>query len=281
MTLAKGAKSLLGHQSPTNRLLTMKPIQRKLIIAIIPILTTIYAAAENSAELPSHVNTPGAPPTANEGTRSNSWRASTIIGTNIKNADGETVGEIKDLYIDLKTQDVVSVIISAGGFLGMADTLSSVPLSALKYDSEAKTFKIELSKEQLGKQPQFKSGAWPDLHDEAIGTKMRGVRDSIGGDVNAPDNTANNEQEMKKNLASPMDQGNSDRDLGLTKDIRSAIVGAEFSFNAKNVKIISNDGNVTLRGVVESEAEHQAVLKLARAHADPSKITDDIKVNKQ
>lgn len=257
----------------------MKSIHRKLVIALVPILTALSSAAENAAELTTPVNTPGSPPAASEAARSSSWRASAIIGTNIKSTDGETVGEVKDLYIDLKTQEVVSVIISTGGFLGVADTLSSVPLSTLRYDSEAKAFQISLSKAQLEKQPQFKSGAWPDSYDKSVGTKLRGVRDSIGGDVNAPDNTANNEREVKKNLASPMDQGNSESDLNLTKDIRSAIVGADLSFNAKNVKIISNGGNVTLRGVVESQAEHQAVLKLARAHADPAKITDDVKVN--
>ena len=252
----------------------MKPIQRTLLLSLIPFTTAIAAAADKVAETTTPVNTSA----ASEAKPSNSWRASSLIGTNIKNADGDTVGEIKDLYVDLKTQEVVSVIVSTGGFLGIADTLSSLPLSSLKYDSQAKVFKISMSKSQLEKQPQFKSGAWPDSSDEAMSTKLRGIRDAVGGDVSAPDNTANNEQEVKKNLPSTMDQGNSEGDLNLTKDIRSAVVGADLSFNAKNIKIISNNSHVTLRGVVESEDEHQAILKLARAHADPAKITDDVKV---
>ena len=255
----------------------MKPIQRTIVLSLIPLLTGVSIAADSTTETITPVNTS----TATEAKTSNSWRASSLIGTNIKNADGETVGEIKDLYVDLKTQEVVSVIISSGGFLGLADTLSSVPLSTLRYDNQTKVFKISLSKAQLEKQPQFKSGAWPDSSDEAISTKLRGIRDSVGGDVSAPDNTANNEQEVKKALPTPMEQGNSEGDINLTKDIRSAVVGADLSFNAKNVKIISNNSHVTLRGVVESEDEHQAVLKLAKAHADPAKITDDIKVNKK
>lgn len=253
----------------------MKPIQRTLVLSLIPLFTAISAAADKATETTTPVNTS----TTSDAKTSNSWRASSLIGTNIKNAEGETVGEIKDLYVDLKTQEVASVIISSGGFLGLADTLSAVPLSSLRYDNQAKVFKISLSKAQLEKQPQFKSGAWPDSNDETMITKLRGIRDSVGGDVSAPDNTANNEREVKKNLPTPMEQGNSESDLNLTKDIRSAVVGAELSFNAKNVKIISNNSHVTLRGIVESEEEHQAVLKLARAHADPAKITDDVKVN--
>ena len=253
----------------------MKPIQRTLVLSLIPLFTAISAAADKATETTTSVNTS----TTSDAKTSNSWRASSLIGTNIKNAEGETVGEIKDLYVDLKTQEVVSVIISAGGFLGIADTMSSVPLSSLRYDSQAKVFNISLSKAQLEKQPQFKSGAWPDSNDETVGDKLRGVRDSVGGDVSAPDNTANNEQEVKKNMPSPTDQGNNERDLNLTKDIRSAVVGSDLSFNAKNIKIISNNSYVTLRGVVESADEHQAILKLAQAHADPAKITDDLKVN--
>ncbi len=253
----------------------MKPIQRTIILSLIPLLSAIATAADKAPETTTPVNAS----TGSEAKTSNSWRASSLIGTNIKNADGETVGEIKDLYIDLKTQEVVSVIVSTGGFLGVADTLSSVPLSSLRYDNQAKVFKISMSKAQLEKQPQFKSGAWPDSNDETMTSKLRGVRDSVGGDVSAPDNTANNETEVKKNLPSVMDQGNSESDLNLTKDIRSAVVGSELSFNAKNVKIISNNSHVILRGVVESQEEHQAILKLARAHADPAKITDDLKVN--
>lgn len=58
-------------------------------------------------------------------------------------------------------------------------------------------------------------------------------------------------------------------------------VNTSTAADAQNVKIISNNSHVTLRGVVESEDEHQAVLKLAKAHADPAKITDDLKVNKK
>ena len=140
----------------------MKPIQRTLVLSLFPILTAISTAADSAAETITPVNTS----TDSEAKTSNSWRASSIIGTNIKTAGGETVGEIKDLYIDLKTQEVVSVIVSSGGFLGLADTLSSVPVSTLRYDNQAKVFKISLSKAQLEKQPQFKSGAWPNLRSE-------------------------------------------------------------------------------------------------------------------
>ncbi len=107
---------------------------------------------------------------------------------------------------------------------------------------------------------------------------LRSYRDSIGGDVDAPDNTAQNEKEMKKDAVTPTDQGNSSKDVQITKDIRSGIMDKDLSFNAKNIKIITRNEHVTLKGVVESPAEHQAILKIAGNHANTAKITDDLKV---
>jgi len=254
----------------------MKSIQQTLGVSLLPLLAASSALAQNVSQTDASQSSQNAA-NASKADRSNSWRASELLGTNVRNKEGDTVGEVKDLVVNLQTQEVVAVIISAGGFLGIGDTLSSVPVSTLKYDGNEKILRISLSKSQLEKQPQFKSGTWPDPSDDSYDSRLRGPRDS--GDAKAPDNTANNEREMKENHATPTDQGNNETDLTLTKNIRSSIVGADLSFNAKNIKIITTDGKVTLRGVVESEAEHQTILNICRAHADSSKITDDLKLN--
>ena len=84
---------------------------------------------------------------------------------------------------------------------------------------------------------------------------------------------------MTSNEKAVTDQGNSEKDVQITKDIRSSIMDADLSFNAKNIKIITRNENVTLKGVVESHAEHQAILVIAKNHANAAKITDDLKVN--
>lgn len=206
------------------------------------------------------------------------WRASKFIGMNLVNSSMETIGEVKDVVFDFESGKVIGVIVSTGGFLGMNDTLSAIPTSAITYNAEAKAFTASLTKEQVAKVPQFKSDEWPSLSEASLGTKLRGIRDSIGGDVSAPDNTAKNERDMNEKTLTPVDQGNSETDLKITKDIRAAIVAAELSFNAKNVKIITKDGAVTLRGVVASDEEHSTVLKIAKEHAGDSKVSDDLEV---
>lgn len=250
----------------------METIQRSLLISLVPLLCPLTAFAETekqAAQVYPFAETKGS---------SASWRASQVMGLNVKNNAGETIGEVKDLILDMKTGEVLAVIISSGGFLGIADTLSAVPVSALRYDGSAKAFKTRLTKEQLGRAPQFKNDAWPDYGEATPIEALRSYRDSIGGEATAADNTAQNEKEMNNDAVNPTDQGNSEKDMQITKDIRSGIMDADLSFNAKNIKIITRDGNVTLKGVVESHAEHQAILVIARSHANPARISDDLKV---
>lgn len=251
----------------------MKTIQKSLLLSVIPFLTplTVFAETDKPSVTVSTI--------AGVQVSSNSWRASQVIGLNVKNSSGETIGDVEDLVLDMKEGKIIAAIISSGGFLGIADTLSAVPVTALRYDETSKAFKTSLTKEQLGKAPQFKKDAWPNYSDATSIEALRSYRDSIGGDVTQPDNSAQNEKEIRNNAVDPTDQGNSDKDVQITKDIRQGIMNSEMSFNAKNIKIITRDEHVNLKGVVESHAEHQAILKIARTHANTDKITDTLTVN--
>jgi osmotically-inducible protein OsmY len=207
-----------------------------------------------------------------------SWRASEIIGTNVENASGETVGEVEDLVVDFISGEILAVVISSGGFLGMADTLSTVPTSAIRYDVTSKSFKTKLTKEQLVKAPNFKKSEWPDYSEETTRSKLRTFRDSLSSDVSAPDNTARNKSEVKMDEVDPTDQGNSEGDLKTTKDIRNDIINTDLSFDAKNIKVITKNGHVTLKGVVKDHSEHESILKIAKSHVAAANLTDDLKM---
>lgn len=251
----------------------MKAIQRSFLISLVPLLSPTAAFAESDKKVDLVSTAPGSQVTAA------AWRASEVIGQNVKNAGDETIGEVEDLLVDMKTGTVHAVVISSGGFLGMADALSAVPVSALRFDVAAKAFKTKLTKEQLGKAPQFKSTAWPEYGDVTSTEAMRSYRDSIGGDVTEPDNTAQNEKPTNKEVMVPTDQGNSTKDIQITKDIRTSIMDGDLSFNAKNIKIITKDEHVFLKGVVKNKTEHEAILKIAKNHANEAKITDELKVD--
>lgn len=253
----------------------MKTIQRNFFISLIPLLTPMTAFGEppKQAELVSPI--PGT-----KGSTA-SWRASQVMGLNVKNVADETIGEVQDLVLDMKAGEILAVIISSGGFLGISNTLSAVPVSFLRYDDTAKAFKTKLTKEQLNKAPQFKSDAWPDYSTETSTEMLRSYRDLISGVLVAPDNSAQNEKEINKDAVTPTDQGSSAQDVQITKNIRSAIMETDLSFNAKNIKIITRNENVILKGVVESHVEHEKILKIVGNYTNKSNLTDELKVNAQ
>ena len=94
------------------------------------------------------------------------------------------------------------------------------------------------------------------------------------GDADA-DNTQRNARDRDGTSLSPMDQGNSESDRAITQQIRKQVVANDsLSMNAKNVKIITIDGVVTLRGPVKSPQE-KAIIASAAARASGVKRVDD------
>jgi hyperosmotically inducible protein len=76
------------------------------------------------------------------------------------------------------------------------------------------------------------------------------------------------------------DQKNSKEDLALTARIRRALMDDKsLSVPAHNVKIITQNGVVTLRGAVKSDAEKEAVAAKARAIAGDSMVSDSLTVS--
>jgi len=107
-----------------------------------------------------------------------------------------------------------------------------------------------------------------------------GLLPACGGDgkVDA-DNTKKNARDRDGTAVTPMDQGNSAADIEMTQKIRQAVVADDsLSSNAKNVKIITKDGAVTLRGPVKDEAEKTRVVDMAKNVAGSAPLDVQLEV---
>ena len=94
-----------------------------------------------------------------------------------------------------------------------------------------------------------------------------------------PDNTATNERDRPGETQTSGDQSNSSADLKITQDIRRALMkDSELSTTAKNIKIITDNGQVTLRGPVKNAQEKAKIDQLARSAAGGAKIDDQLDV---
>jgi hyperosmotically inducible protein len=77
----------------------------------------------------------------------------------------------------------------------------------------------------------------------------------------------------------PLQQGNSQADLETTQRIRVAIMKEDvLSYEAKNIKIITSNGVVTLRGVVKDQAERAVIEEIARREAGPNRVDIQLEV---
>lgn len=87
--------------------------------------------------------------------------ASTINGTNVKNHQDESLGDIKDLMINTSTGEVEYAVLSFGGFLGIGDKYFAVPFKSFKIDRNNKVFILSVDKDFLENSPGFDKDNWP------------------------------------------------------------------------------------------------------------------------
>jgi hyperosmotically inducible protein len=94
-----------------------------------------------------------------------------------------------------------------------------------------------------------------------------------------PDNTAKNQRDRSGQTKTSGDQSNSPADLKTTAAIRRALMkDGGLSMTAKNIKIITADGLVTLRGPVKTAEEKTKINQLATSAAPGAKIDNQLEV---
>ncbi|OYW21033.1 MAG: photosystem reaction center subunit H [Burkholderiales bacterium 12-64-5] len=91
--------------------------------------------------------------------------ADTLMGNDVFNKEGDDLGDIQEIMLDMRNGRVSYAVMSFGGFFGMGDKLFAVPWSALTLDTENKRFTLDVAKERLEGAPGFNKDCWPDMAD--------------------------------------------------------------------------------------------------------------------
>ena len=100
------------------------------------------------------------------------------------------------------------------------------------------------------------------------------------------DNSALNARDRNGATLTPGDQGNSESDRIITQKIRQGVVNStnavagtnDLSIVAKNIKIITTNGKVTLRGPVNSADEKSSIESIAKSIAGDANVDDQLEV---
>jgi sporulation protein YlmC with PRC-barrel domain len=91
--------------------------------------------------------------------------ADTLLGEDVVNRNGDDLGDIKEIMIDMRSGQVAYAVLSFGGILGIGEKLFAVPWEALQLDTVNKRFVLDVSKDRLESAPGFDADAWPDMTD--------------------------------------------------------------------------------------------------------------------
>ncbi len=100
-------------------------------------------------------------------------RASKLIGMNIQNTEGKSVGSINDLVVDADTGKIHYVAVTYGGFLGIGNKMFAVPFEAFQFRATRnnvndRVLVLDVTQTQLEGSTGFDDDNWPNFADETF-----------------------------------------------------------------------------------------------------------------
>jgi sporulation protein YlmC with PRC-barrel domain len=98
--------------------------------------------------------------------------AATLAGDRVVTKDGEHVGHIEGIMLDVPSGRIAYAVLSAGGFLGMGNTLHAIPWGALTLNVDEKLFLVHISADEIRNAPGFNKDHWPSMADPQWATAI-------------------------------------------------------------------------------------------------------------
>ena len=92
--------------------------------------------------------------------------ASSFEGETVVNPQGENVGEIDEIMLDVRSGRIAYAVMSVGGLLGIGDKYFAIPWRAFTMDTDNHRFVLDVDKDRLSNAPGFDKDHWPSMADE-------------------------------------------------------------------------------------------------------------------
>jgi len=96
-------------------------------------------------------------------------KVSNLIGITVKNPQGEDLGKIEDIVVDLQKGHVSYAVMSTGGVLGVGKKLLAVPLTAFTRNADESALVLQADKESISKAEGIAENTWPALDNPSFG----------------------------------------------------------------------------------------------------------------
>lgn len=100
--------------------------------------------------------------------------ASSFEGETVVNPQGETVGEIEEIMLDVRSGRIAYAVLAVGGFLGIGEKYFAVPWHAFTMDTDNHQFVLDVDKDRLKNAPGFDRDHWPAMADARWAGEVHG-----------------------------------------------------------------------------------------------------------
>ncbi|WP_269501396.1 PRC-barrel domain-containing protein [Burkholderia sp. IMCC1007] len=98
--------------------------------------------------------------------------AGTLKDDHVLTMDGDDIGKVTHIMLDVRSGRIAYAVVSSGGFLGIGDKLLAVPWNVLTLDTERRCFVLPLPTERVREAPGFDQGNWPTMADPVWGEAL-------------------------------------------------------------------------------------------------------------
>jgi BON domain-containing protein/PRC-barrel domain protein len=169
-------------------------------------------------------------------------RASSVMGSSVKDLAGKDAGKIEDLLLDHRGH-VGYAVVSFGGFMGIGDKLFAVPWDAVIIDREKRIAFVDVKKETLERSPSFTADKYPPPSDREWGREVRKAWS----------------------------------DASITAAVKTKLAGTSPATLLK-VDVDTTNGIVQLNGTVDSDKTRQRATEIARQVDGVRRVVNNLKV---
>jgi sporulation protein YlmC with PRC-barrel domain len=105
---------------------------------------------------------------------------SKVTGTDVYNRDAEIIGKIHDMTLDKKSGQIVYVVMSFGGLLGLGENYYPIPWRLLTYSPALSGYVVDLTRAQIAASPHYAEGRGENAGSESYGADVEGYWGAAG-----------------------------------------------------------------------------------------------------
>lgn len=104
--------------------------------------------------------------------------ADTLQGDKVVNSQGEDLGDIETIMLDVPKGRIAYAVLSFGGLMGLGGKFFAIPWEALTLDADRECFVLDIDKGRLKDAPGFDEDHWPEMGDLQWATQVHSYYNS-------------------------------------------------------------------------------------------------------